>query len=95
MHLYHETFRVNTVVFTNSSVIAQFAKRKGLNVQPVFHSNSYGFPELRWLLIRARELYPANQYIFINSDILINPFLFHMAYQLDAMLKKTSPHVRS
>lgn len=32
MHLYHETFRVNTVVFTNSSVIAQFAKRKGLNV---------------------------------------------------------------
>ena len=77
LQLYKKTYQVKTVVFTDSPSIVTYVKNLGLFTLPVPKRNSYGIPVLKWMLISARSTFPSKQYIFINSDILINPFIFH------------------
>lgn len=98
LQLYRKTYQVKTVVFTDSPSISNYVKNLGLFTLPVPKRNSYGIPVLKWMLISARSSFPSKQYIFINSDILINPFIFEVSSQLHSQFSgknvpsSSSPH---
>lgn len=82
LRLYKKTYHVHSVVFSNSLCIVKYAKQMGFLVLPVTKRNRYGLPILKWLLIAARNSFPSKQIIFINSDILISPFVFVASHRL-------------
>ena len=88
--LYKRVYKIKVVVFSNSPCIVNHAKRFGFSVLPIEKRNSYGIPILKWMLIRARGSFPSRQVIFINSDILINPFVFEVSHRLHKQLRKSN-----
>ena len=98
LQLYQKTYHIKTVVFSNSPLIINYVKQIGLFTLPVPKRNVYRVPFLKWLLISARRSFPSKQYIFINSDILINPFIFEVSSQLHSQFggknvpSSPSPH---
>ena len=67
------------VIFSNSSAIIRYAKKYNIHILPVTKANVYGLPILKWMLLEARLLFPSDLIVYINSDILINPFIFDVA----------------
>lgn len=90
LYLYKALFNITTVVFTNSSAVKQYCKKYEVHTLPVVETNKYGLPKIKHLLLKARESYPASQYLYINSDILINPFIFRIAELLDGFFDHNS-----
>lgn len=82
LQLYKNVYHIHSVVFSDSPCIIKYAKQLGSFVLPVTKRNKYGLPILKWLLIAARDSFPSRQIIFINSDILINPFIFEVSHRL-------------
>ena len=81
LQLYKKVYHVHSVVFSDSPCVVKYAKQLGSSVLPVTKRNKYGLPILKWLLITARDSFPSKQIIFINSDILISPFIFEVSHQ--------------
>lgn len=57
----------------------RYARKYNIYTLQVTKVNAYGLPILKWMLIEARLLFPRDLIIYINSDIIINPFIFDMA----------------
>ena len=79
---YKKVYHINCVIFSDSPCIIKYAKQLGFSVLPITKRNNFGLPILKWLLIAARDSFPSKQIIYINSDILINPFVFEMSHRL-------------
>lgn len=77
LSLYKRSKGVDSVIFTDSPRIASFVNEMGLLSMPISHKNEFGLPVLKHLLLDAKRAYDAKYYIYINSDILINPYIFH------------------
>ena len=75
--LYKRSKGIDSVIFTDSPQIAAFVNEMGLLSMPISHKNEFGLPVLKHLLLDAKRAYDAEYYIYINSDILINPYIFH------------------
>ena len=83
LSFYAKHFNIRPVIMTNSSVISQLARSLHFSFIPQTEVNKYGLPTVRSLLIEARRLYKAKQYIYINSDILLNPGIFSVSKYFD------------
>ena len=77
LSLYKRSKGIDSVIFTDSPPIASFVNEMGLISMPVSHKNEFGLPVLKHLLLDAKCMYDVQYYIYINSDILINPYIFH------------------
>ena len=82
MKLYKEVYHIKSVVFSNSPSIIHYVERLGLCTLPITKRNKFGIPILKWMLIAARDSFPSRQIIYINSDILISPFVFEVSHRL-------------
>ena len=76
---------IDSIVFTESSEVVDYAKSLNVTTLPVRTFNKYNLPVLRDLLIDARKYYNNEFVIYINSDILISPDIF---FFISAMYKK-------
>lgn len=90
LSLYKKTKGVETLVFTDSGRIASFVNTMGLSTSSVSHRNKYGMPILKYMLLDAKQRYKTDFIIFINSDILINPFIFHFVLSANPYIKSQS-----
>lgn len=90
LKLYKEVYHIKSVVFSNSPSIIHYVEQLGLRTLPITKRNKFGIPILKWMLLATRDSFPSKQIVFINSDILINPFLFEVAHRLHAQLEGTN-----
>ena len=90
LKLYKKIYHIKSVVFSDSAIVTNYVKQMGFSVMPIMKRNKYGIPVLKWILIAARDLYPSKQIMYINSDILINPFIFELAYYLHNLYNETN-----
>ena len=81
--LYAKQFNIRPVIMTDSKVIYQLAQSLHFSFIPQTEVNQYGMPIIRSILIETRRLYKAKQYIYINSDILLNPGIFSVSKYFD------------
>lgn len=82
LQLYREVYHIHSVIFSKSPCIIEYVKQMGFSALPITKRNKYGLPILKWMLIAARDSFPSRQIIYINSDILINPFVFEVSHRL-------------
>ena len=83
LSLYAKQFNIRPVIMTDSKVIYQLAQSLHFSFIPQTEVNKYGMPIIRSILIETRRLYKAKQYIYINSDILLNPGIFSVSILLN------------
>lgn len=74
--LFQDSFRFKAIVFTDSPAIRSIAERLRLLCSPIAHTNPYGLPIVREMLLSARSQFNASFYGYMNSDILLNPGFF-------------------
>ena len=86
LSLYAREFNIRPVIMTDSEVILSFATSLHFSILPQAEVNKYGLPILRSLMIETRRLFQAKQYIYINSDILLNPGIFSVCQYFDEYL---------
>ena len=60
--------------------------------EPIQEVNPYGMPILRSMLLYIQEHYDVDQYIYINSDILLNPEVFLIAEAIKDDVKQPVIH---
>ena len=84
--LYAKEFNIRPVIMTDSDVILRFATSLDFSILRQTEVNKYGLPILRSLLLEARRWFKAKQYIYINSDILLNPGIFCVSKYFDEHL---------
>ena len=66
-----------------------------MHSHPVVQTNEYGLPKIKYMLMKARQMYPASIFIYINSDILINPYIFPIAEYLDDFFGNSTGAINS
>ena len=86
LSLYAREFNIRPVILTDSEVILRVATSLHFSILPQAEVNKYGLPILRSLMIETRRLFQAKQYIYINSDILLNPGIFSVCQYFDEYL---------
>ena len=86
LSLYAREFNIRPVIMTDSEVILRVATSLHFSILPHAEVNKYGLPILRSLMIETRRLFQAKQYIYINSDILLNPGIFSVCKYFDEYL---------
>ena len=86
LSLYARELNIRPVIMTDSEVILRVATSLHFSILPHAEVNKYGLPILRSLMIETRRLFQAKQYIYINSDILLNPGIFSVCQYFDEYL---------
>ena len=86
LSLYARELNIRPVIMTDSEVILRVATSLHFSILPQAEVNKYGLPILRSLMIETRRLFQAKQYIYINSDILLNPGIFSVCQYFDEYL---------
>ena len=86
LSLYARELNIRPVIMTDSEVILRVATSLHFSILPQAEVNKYGLPILRSLMIETRRLFRAKQYIYINSDILLNPGIFSVCQYFDEYL---------
>ena len=86
MEFFTKHFNARGVCFTASKVIQSYCLEHGVDVIPVYlslpsipftcRSNYAGMPLLREILKTMQQLYHAEYYGYMNSDILISASIF-------------------
>ena len=76
---------IDSIVFTESSEVVDYAKSLNVTTLPVITFNKYNLPVLRDLFIDARNYYNNEFIVYINADILISPDIF---FFISAMYEK-------
>ena len=79
---------MSIVVFSNSETVIRYVKRYNVNTLPITKANAYGMPILKWMLLEIRSLFDCSQIIYVNSDILINPYVFDTAYRVSSIINE-------
>ena len=86
LSLYARELNIRPVIMTDSEVILRVATSLHFSILPHAEVNKYGLPILGSLMIETRRLFQAKQYIYINSDILLNPGIFSVCQYFDEYL---------
>ena len=86
LSLYARELNIRPVIMTDSEVILRVATSLHFSILPQAEVNKYGLPILGSLMIETRRLFQAKQYIYINSDILLNPGIFSVCQYFDEYL---------
>lgn len=79
MNYYYRKFGIRSVVLTESTEVVKRCTELNILTEPIQEVNPYGMPILRSMLLYIQEHYDVDQYIYINSDILLNPEVFLIA----------------
>lgn len=87
LFFYQMAFNISVVVYTNTPTVSRYARRLGFYQREIIHVNQYGLPILKWILLDAQMNYNAQQLMYINSDILINPDLFKISQTMNELLR--------
>ena len=77
MNYYYRKFGIRSVVLTESTEVVKRCIELNILTEPIQEVNPYGMPILRSMLLYIQEHYDVDQYIYINSDILLNPNVFN------------------
>ena len=86
MSIFSKEFGIKSIVFTNNYRAKLYCKKNNIVTEPLLHVNKYGMPILRNMIETARNDYPSDFVVYINSDILINPYLFSAIYSISSKL---------
>lgn len=76
MSTYQEQFNFKGVVFTQSNAVKTEALHYNLTVLTIFSRNVYGLPLISSIFEIMKENINADNYGYMNSDILLNPKIF-------------------
>ena len=87
LYFYRMAFNISVVVYTNTPTVSRYARRLGFHQREIIHVNQYGLPILKWILLDAQMNYNAQQLMYINSDILINPDLFKVSQTMNELFR--------
>ena len=86
MSIFAKELGIKSIVFTSNNRVISYCEKKNIDTEPLLHVNKYGMPILRNMIETARNDYPSDFVIYINSDILINPYLFSAIYSISSKL---------
>ena len=86
MSIFAKELGIKSIVFTSNKDVISFCMKRNITTKPLLHVNKYGMPVLRNMIEIARNDYPSDFVIYINSDILINPYLFSAIYSISSIL---------
>lgn len=92
LRFFYVWFGVVPLVFTNDEQVERACKDLSILTKPIPEVNPFGIPFFKSLMIAARELLAARLYMYINSDILVNPSLILAADRIHYSVK--TPVVR-
>ena len=86
MSIFAKELGIKSIVFTSNKDVINYCEKWNINTKPLLHVNKYGMPILHNMIETARNDYPSDFVIYINSDILINPYLFSAIYSISSKL---------
>lgn len=73
MKFFKEQYDIQAVVYSDSPSVKQVCMSMGILVEPIPEFNLYGLPIIKSLFLSAKKHFDATHYVFINSDILLDP----------------------
>ena len=77
---------IKAVVFTNNTEVKTLCSSMNVNTSPVPEVNMYGIPVLKSMVTTARQQYPNDYILYINSDNLIHPELFSAISSISSII---------
>ena len=92
LQFFKEEYGVLSIVFSNSSSVQKICHQKGILTNPLQEVNPYGLPILKSMLLFVKNHYPGYSYMYINSDILLNPEVFLIAEAIKDDVKQPVIH---
>lgn len=87
LHFFYVWFGVVPLVFTNDESVKFACKKLSIRTEPIPEVNPFGLPFFKSLMIAARKLLAARLYMYINSDILVNPSVILAADRIHYSVK--------
>lgn len=75
-------------MFTQSPRLISLCNRLSIEVVKRFERNLYGLPLLRDMIQQGKRLYVADNYGYLNSDILFSPKLFEALMTVRSNVKQ-------
>lgn len=76
LRYFHSYRHIDTIVFTNTTETIELCNTMNISTLRITGYNKFGIPILSSMLESVRRLYQSDYFIYINSDILLNPKLF-------------------
>ena len=86
LQFFKEEYGVLSIVFSNSSSVQKICHQKGILTNRLQEVNPYGLPILKSMLLFVKKHYPGYSYMYINSDILVNPNVLVLSHYLKRTL---------
>ena len=86
MSIFSKEFGIKSIVFTSNNDVITYCKKNNIETEPLRYVNIYGMPVLRSMVETARKKHKSDFVVYINSDILINPYLFSAIYSISSKL---------
>lgn len=74
------------IVFTESKAVADYCKSLGITSMEIIHTNKFGLPIFPDMITAARQYIQRDFYMYINSDILMNPLIIATINQLNTCI---------
>ena len=86
LQFFKEEYGIKSIVFSNSSSVQEICHQKGILTNPLQEVNPFGLPILKSMLLFVKKHYPGYSYMYINSDILVNPNVLVLSHYLQNKL---------
>lgn len=86
LQFFKEEYGIKSIVFSNSSSVQKICHQKGILTNPLQEVNPFGLPILKSMLLFVKKHYPGYSYMYINSDILVNPNVLVLSHYLQHKL---------
>ena len=65
-------YSIKGVMFSSSPAVIEYCQQWNLSVVEHYRTNKYGIPYFRNMLQTIRDMYDAQSYGYMNSDILLS-----------------------
>ncbi|KAK8795966.1 hypothetical protein WA171_003931 [Blastocystis sp. BT1] len=88
LSLYQRYFSFHVLMFTKSPLLISICNRLSIEVVTQYERNPYGLPLLRDMIQQGKRLYIADNYGYINADILFSPNLFEALMNIRSNVKR-------
>ena len=72
-----QKYNIQGVVFSSSPAVIDYCKQQNLTFVWKYRTNRYGMPYVRNMLQTIHDMYEAQSYGYINSDILLSEVFIH------------------